>query len=238
MLKLKVGEFYMIHLEVSSDILSSDKYFIGNVKKIIQNASDLNDSIKAHLDVMNRSWNAWGRTTNNMEEANKLYSNEERNIESIKQLWLNEMKNKNGYCTVYVQWYEKRCPNNSAKKSSDLPWHGPWYPHLITKAYPWYGLVGHESIIANVRMSKAGGKGFLKISKHEQERLKSRPTRGKHFLDMEGNVKASPGPGHRNDMAVPKRKRKVQKHSESSEHESSAAMSESLPLASKQGICF
>jgi len=191
-LKIEEGKFYMFHVSMQNtgERISNDEsgegYYVGYVKKVIVNENALDEQKISHLDDYKKSWNAWGKANKNMATAKKMIEDEEKNVESMVPLWKAEFdKNeKNPFRVIYVQWYDKRCPNNPKLKSTDLPWHGPYYPYMISKSHAWYGFVGHESVVAGIRMSRAGGKDYVKISKAEQNRLMSLPSRGKLFQEL------------------------------------------------------
>ncbi len=183
LVELKTNHIYFVHTENPGDVLSSSSgtYILATVKAIYSTIAEFEAAIPVHIAHMSAAWKAWGNREKKKEEVQAIVENEQKSMEELKAIWREKYvagdSDETRFRVARIVWFERR--SIEARKGRDtinVSFWGPWYPHHITGKYQFEGIVANDAFVAMVNTTSTGL--FKHISRSEQVKLKSLPSRG------------------------------------------------------------
>ena len=179
LVELKTNHTYLVHSEAAAD--QPPTYILATVKEIYSTPTEFEDASPKHITYMSAAWKAWGNREKKKEEVQAIIDTEQKSVDDLKEFWREKYVGSDSmerrFCVARIVWFERR--SIEARKGRDavnISFWGPWYPHHITGKYIYEGLVANDAFVAMVNTTSAGY--FRQISRSEQVKLKSLPTRG------------------------------------------------------------
>ncbi len=179
LVELKTNHTYLVHSEASAD--RPPTYILATVKEIYSTPTEFEDAIPKHITYMSAAWKAWGNREKKKEEVKAIIDTEQKSVDDLKEFWREKYVESDSmerrFRVARIVWFERR--SIEARKGRDavnISFWGPWYPHHITGKYIYEGLVANDAFVTMVNTTSAGY--FRQISRSEQVKLKSLPTRG------------------------------------------------------------
>ena len=180
LVELKTNHIYFVHSENPGDIPST--YLLALVKEVYSTPTEFDAAIPIHIARMAAAWKAWGNREKRKEEVQAIIDSEQKSADELKDIWREKFavddSDETRFRVARIVWFERRSIEaRGGRDAIDISFWGPWYPHHITGKYQFEGLVANDAFVAMVNTT-SNGSAFKQISRTEQVKLKSLPTRG------------------------------------------------------------